>query len=115
MAGFTKGSQYGTTYLEGFGNTGVDTGDTRTVQEVFHQALRSVATSDKYYVNEQSDPKSFADRILKSVAQALVKEDVQGEFTVTEGYTVKSVTINKKRSLMLSKIRLKKSVELSSK
>ncbi|WP_156009652.1 isopeptide-forming domain-containing fimbrial protein, partial [Streptococcus ruminantium] len=97
VAGFTKGSQYGTTYLEGFGNTGVDTGDTRTVQEVFHQALRSVATSDKYYVNEQSDPKSFADRILKSVAQALVKEDVQGEFTVTEGYTVKSVTINKKK------------------
>ncbi|WP_161948164.1 hypothetical protein, partial [Streptococcus suis] len=38
-----------------------------------------------------------ADRILKSVAQALVKEDVQGEFTVTEGYTVKSVTINKKK------------------
>ncbi|BDD37976.1 hypothetical protein GUT183_02140 [Streptococcus ruminantium] len=97
VAGFTKGSQYGTTYLEGFGNTGVDTGDTRTVQEVFHQALKSVATSDKYYVNEQSDPKAFADRILKSVAQALVKEDVQGEFTVTEGYTVKSVTINKKK------------------
>ncbi|NQN40812.1 isopeptide-forming domain-containing fimbrial protein [Streptococcus suis] len=97
VAGFTKGSQYGTTYLEGFGNTGVDTGDTRTVQEVFHQALKSIATSDKYYVNEQSDPKAFADRILKSVAQALVKEDVQGEFTVTEGYTVKSVTINKKK------------------
>ncbi|WP_105264275.1 isopeptide-forming domain-containing fimbrial protein [Streptococcus suis] len=97
VAGFTKGSQYGTTYLEGFGNTGVDTGDTRTVQEVFHQDLKSIATSDKYYVNEQSDPKAFADRILKSVAQALVKEDVQGEFTVTEGYTVKSVTINKKK------------------
>ncbi|NQG76972.1 isopeptide-forming domain-containing fimbrial protein [Streptococcus suis] len=97
VSDFTKASQYGTTYLRGFANTGVNTGDTRTVQEVFHQALRSVATSDKYYVNEQSDPEAFADRILKSVAQALVKEDVQGEFTVTEGYTVKSVTINKKK------------------
>ncbi|HEM5693412.1 TPA: isopeptide-forming domain-containing fimbrial protein, partial [Streptococcus suis] len=94
---FTKASQYGTTYLRGFANTGVNTGDARTVQQVFHQALRSVASSEEYYVNEQSDPKAFADRILKSVAQALVKEDVQGEFTVTEGYTVKSVTINKKK------------------
>ncbi|MDQ8759275.1 isopeptide-forming domain-containing fimbrial protein [Streptococcus ruminantium] len=97
VSDFTKASQYGTTYLRGFANTGVNTGDTRTVQQVFHQALRSVASSDEYYVNEQSDPKAFADKILKSVAQALVKEDVQGEFTVTEGYTVKSVTINKKK------------------
>ncbi|MBY5027608.1 isopeptide-forming domain-containing fimbrial protein [Streptococcus suis] len=94
---FTKGSSYGTAYLEGYANTGVNTGDTRTVQEVFHKALQSIATNDSYYVNEQSDPKAFSDKILKSVAQALVKEDVSGEFTVTEGYTVSSVTINGKK------------------
>ncbi|NQM09821.1 isopeptide-forming domain-containing fimbrial protein [Streptococcus suis] len=94
---FTKGSSYGTAYLEGYTNTGVNTGDTRSVQEVFHKALQSIATNDSYYVNEQSDPKAFSDKILKSVAQALVKEDVSGEFTVTEGYTVSSVTINGKK------------------
>ncbi|HEL2326582.1 TPA: isopeptide-forming domain-containing fimbrial protein [Streptococcus suis] len=94
---FTKGSSYGTAYLEGYANTGVNTGDTRTVQEVFHKALQSIATNDSYYVNEQSAPKAFSDKILKSVAQALVKEDVSGEFTVTEGYTVSSVTINGKK------------------
>ncbi|MGM5700441.1 isopeptide-forming domain-containing fimbrial protein [Streptococcus suis] len=94
---FTKGSSYGTAYLEGYTNTGVNTGDTRPVQEVFHKALQSIATNDSYYVNEQSDPKAFSDKILKSVAQALVKEDVSGEFTVTEGYTVSSVTINGKK------------------
>ncbi|NQK10633.1 isopeptide-forming domain-containing fimbrial protein [Streptococcus suis] len=94
---FTKGSSYGTAYLEGYANTGVNTGDTRTVQEVFHKALQSIATNDSYYINEQSDPQAFSDKILKSVAQALVKEDVSGEFTVTEGYTVSSVTINGKK------------------
>ena len=95
--GFTKGSQYGTVYLNGFAGTGVDTGDTRSVQSVFHEALQSIATNDKYYVNEQSDAKAFSDKILKAVAQALVKEDVSGEFRVTEGYTVESVTINQKK------------------
>ncbi|NQI10237.1 isopeptide-forming domain-containing fimbrial protein [Streptococcus suis] len=94
---FKKGSSYGTAYLEGYTNTGVNTGDTRTVQEVFHKALQSIATNDSYYINEQSDPQAFSDKILKSVAQALVKEDVSGEFTVTEGYTVSSVTINGKK------------------
>ncbi|NQM21882.1 isopeptide-forming domain-containing fimbrial protein [Streptococcus suis] len=94
---FKKGSSYGTAYLEGYTNTGVNTGDTRTVQEVFHKALQSIATNDSYYINEQSDPQAFSNKILKSVAQALVKEDVSGEFTVTEGYTVSSVTINGKK------------------
>ncbi|NQP10236.1 isopeptide-forming domain-containing fimbrial protein [Streptococcus suis] len=94
---FTKGSSYGSTYLGGFTGTGVDTGDSRSVQTVFHEALQSVATSEKYYVNEQLDAKVFSDKILKAVAQAFVKEDVSGEFTVTEGYTVSSVTINGKK------------------
>ncbi|MFX3843432.1 hypothetical protein ACJBRF_10625, partial [Streptococcus suis] len=68
-----------------------------TVQEVFHKALQSIATNDSYYINELSDPQAFSDKILKSVAHALVKEDVSGEFTVTEGYTVSSVTINGKK------------------
>ncbi|WP_161941539.1 isopeptide-forming domain-containing fimbrial protein, partial [Streptococcus suis] len=94
---FTKGSAYGTVYQEGFANTGVNTGDNRPVQAVFHEALESIATSKDYYVNEQTDPQKFANRILSTVAQALVKEDVSGNFKVTEGYTVDSVTINDKK------------------
>ncbi|MGT2950100.1 isopeptide-forming domain-containing fimbrial protein [Streptococcus cuniculi] len=93
---FTKGGGYGTAYLEGFANTGVNTGDNRPVQTVFHEALQKVATSDTYYVNEQKSATAFADKILKAVGQALVKENVEGEFQVTDGYTVDAVRINGK-------------------
>ncbi|MGT2715329.1 isopeptide-forming domain-containing fimbrial protein [Streptococcus respiraculi] len=93
---FTKGGGYGTTYLNGFADTGVNTGDNRTVQEVFHEALQKVATNDTYYVNEQKSATAFAGKILKAVGQALVKENVEGEFQVTDGYTVDAVRINGK-------------------
>ncbi|MDQ8820781.1 isopeptide-forming domain-containing fimbrial protein, partial [Streptococcus ruminantium] len=95
IAGFTKGSQYGTTYLNGFNGTGVNTGDNRSVQEVFQTALKSVSTDpNKYYVNEQTDAEAFSQKILKAVAAALTKENIDGDFTVTDGYKVDSVTIN---------------------
>ncbi len=95
IAGFTKGSQYGTTYLNGFNGTGVNTGDNRSVQEVFQTALKSVSTDpSKYYVNEQTDAQAFSQKILKAVAAALTKENIDGDFTVTDGYKVDSVTIN---------------------
>ncbi|MGT2675158.1 isopeptide-forming domain-containing fimbrial protein, partial [Streptococcus rupicaprae] len=97
VSGFTTGSQYGTAYLNGFRDTGVNTGDNRSVQSVFHSALQSVSTDpSKYYVNEQRDPSAFAQKILKAVGQALVKENVDGNFKVTEGYTVDAVRINGK-------------------
>ncbi|HFI0079116.1 TPA: isopeptide-forming domain-containing fimbrial protein [Streptococcus suis] len=96
---FTTGSSYGTTYQDGsvFEKVGIDVGaDKRSVQEVFHEALKSVATSEQYYVNEQANPQAFSDKILKAVTQALVKENVEGTFQITEGYKVDSVTINDK-------------------
>ncbi|MCQ9212445.1 MULTISPECIES: isopeptide-forming domain-containing fimbrial protein [unclassified Streptococcus] len=93
---FTKGGSYGTAYLKGLNGTGVSIGDNRPVQTIFHEALQKVATNNSYYVNEQKDAKAFADKILKAVGQALVKENVEGEFQVTEGYTVDAVRINGK-------------------
>ncbi|HEM5493775.1 TPA: isopeptide-forming domain-containing fimbrial protein, partial [Streptococcus suis] len=96
---FTTGSSYGTTYQDGsvFEKVGIDVGaDKRPVQDVFHEALKSVATSEQYYVNEQANPQAFSDKILKAVTQALVKENVEGTFQITEGYKVDSVTINDK-------------------
>ncbi|MGV3110564.1 isopeptide-forming domain-containing fimbrial protein, partial [Streptococcus pluranimalium] len=97
---FTTGNAYGTVYEDGsvFEKVGIDVGpDKRSVQAVFHEAIKSVATDDSYYVNEQKDIQAFSEKILKAVGQALVKEDVSGEFEVTEGYTVESVTINGKK------------------
>jgi len=95
--------QYGPAYLNGFGNT-INIGDNRSVQAIFHDALQSMASPDKvvngknvsFYVNEQSDIDKFSNRILESVAAALIKEDIKGEFTVTPGYKVDAVRINGK-------------------
>ena len=86
-----------------FGKT-LNIGDNRSVQGIFHDALQSMASPDKvvngknvsFYVNEQSDIDKFSNRILESVAAALIKEDIKGEFTVTPGYKVDAVRINGK-------------------
>ena len=104
VAGFTDPYfQYGSAYLNGFGKT-LNIGDSRSVQGIFHDALQSMASPDKvvngknvsFYVNEQSDIDKFSNRILESVAAALIKEDIKGEFTVTPGYKVDAVRINGK-------------------
>ena len=95
--------QYGPAYLNGFGNT-INIGDNRSVQAIFHDALQSMASPDKvvngknvsFYVNEQNNIDVFSQKILESVAAALIKEDIKGEFTVTPGYKVDAVRINGK-------------------
>ncbi|NQH54253.1 isopeptide-forming domain-containing fimbrial protein [Streptococcus suis] len=99
---------YGSAYRDGtaFERAGIDVGaDKRSVQEVFHAALQSVASPDKtingnpvsFYVNEQTDANRFAENILKAVTSAMIKENIVGDFTVTDGYKVNSVTINGKK------------------
>ncbi|WP_447449517.1 isopeptide-forming domain-containing fimbrial protein, partial [Streptococcus gallinaceus] len=106
VASFEKITQYADGYRGDFTGYNFNTnGDKRSVQSVFHSALESVASPAKeingesvsFYVNEQSDAKVFADKILKAVTAAFVKENVSGEFEVTEGYKVGSVTINGKK------------------
>ena len=78
-------------------------GDNRSVQGIFHDALQSMASPDKvvngknvsFYVNEQITL-MYSQKILESVAAALIKEDIKGEFTVTPGYKVDAVRINDK-------------------
>ena len=103
---FKKYGQYGDAYLNGYAGTGVNmNGDTRSVQEIFSSALRDVASPDKvvngkpatFYVNEQNDINAFADKVLAAVGNALVKENVKGKFKITDGYKVKSVSINGKQ------------------
>ncbi|MDG3132642.1 isopeptide-forming domain-containing fimbrial protein [Streptococcus suis] len=101
LPSFVATSQYGKYYL----GTGLDKNDTRPVQTIFHEALRSIASPDKevngenvsFYVNEQSDINAFSTKILKAVTAAMTKENIVGNFTVTEGYKVNSVTINGKK------------------
>ncbi|MCR4257843.1 isopeptide-forming domain-containing fimbrial protein [Streptococcus uberis] len=102
-------SGYGYAYQNGFGNPGsnttITTGDSRSVQEVFHDSLQTMASPDDvlpngkagtYFVNEQGDVDLFAKKILESIASAIVKEDVKGTFDITPGYEVGSVQINGK-------------------
>ncbi|MCK1230107.1 isopeptide-forming domain-containing fimbrial protein [Streptococcus uberis] len=102
-------SGYGYAYQNGFGNPGsnttITTGDSRSVQDVFHTSLQSMASPDDvlpngkagtYFVNEQGDVDLFAKKILESIASAIVKEDVKGTFDITPGYEVGSVQINGK-------------------
>ncbi|MBM7315450.1 isopeptide-forming domain-containing fimbrial protein, partial [Streptococcus suis] len=105
VANFEKTSQYADGYLGDFTRYGFNTnGDNRSVQTVFHTALESVASPAKevngesvsFYVNEQSNANAFAQKILKAVTAAMVKENVEGTFQITEGYKVDSVTINDK-------------------
>ena len=104
VTGFTDPYfQYGSAYLNGFGKA-LNIGDNRSVQGIFHDALQSMASPNKtvngkdvsFYVNEQEDINKFSNRILESVAAALVKEDIQGDFEVTDGYKVDAVRINGK-------------------
>ena len=96
--------QYGPAYLNGFGNT-INIGDNRSVQAIFHDALQSMASPDKvvngknvsFYVNEQNNIDVFSQKILESVAAALVKDDITGEFDITEGYKVDAIRINGKK------------------
>lgn len=95
--------QYGSAYLNGFGKT-LNIGDNRSVQGIFHDALQSMASPNKtvngkdvsFYVNEQNNIDVFSQKILESVAAALIKEDIKGEFEVTPGYKVDAVRINGK-------------------
>ena len=95
--------QYGSAYLNGFGKT-LNIGDNRSVQGIFHDALQSMASPNKtvngkdvsFYVNEQNNIDVFSQKILESVAAALIKEDIKGEFEVTPGYKVDAVRINDK-------------------
>ena len=101
----TTYGQYYNIYDNGFRDTGINFGDNRSVREIFSTALRSLASPDKvingknatFYVNEQNDIQAFSNKVLASVGNALIKENVQGDFTVTEGYRVKSVSINHKK------------------
>ena len=96
-------NQYYDVYENGYGNY-FDIGDNRPLQEIFHEALESMASPNKtingkevsFYVNEQNDIDKFSKRVLESVGAALVKEDIKGEFTVTPGYKVDAVRINGK-------------------
>ena len=109
--------QYGPAYLNGFGNT-INIGDNRSVQTIFHDALQSMASPDKvvngknvsFYVNEQNNIDVFSQKILESVAAALIKEDIKGEFTVTPGYKVDAVRINGKTVVEKSQIHQNKFV-----
>ncbi|WP_161948338.1 isopeptide-forming domain-containing fimbrial protein, partial [Streptococcus suis] len=102
----TQGA-YWDTYLnrDVFARAGINTGDDRSVREVFEEALKSVSSPDKeingenvsFYVNEQNDINAFSTKILKAVTSALTKENIVGDFTVTDGYKVNSVTINGKK------------------
>ena len=105
VEGFTeKYYQYGDAYLNGFGNA-LNIGDSRSVQAIFHDALQSMASPDKvvngknvsFYVNEQNNIDVFSQKILESVAAALVKDDITGEFDITEGYKVDAIRINGKK------------------
>ncbi|WP_045616390.1 isopeptide-forming domain-containing fimbrial protein, partial [Streptococcus oralis] len=104
VAGFTDPYfQYGDAYLNGFGKA-LNIGDNRSVQGIFHDALQSMASPNKtvngkdvsFYVNEQNNIDVFSQKILESVAAALIKEDIKGEFEVTPGYKVDAVRINDK-------------------
>ena len=105
VEGFTeKYYQYGDAYLNGFGNA-LNIGDSRSVQAIFHDALQSMASPDKvvngknvsFYVNEQNNIDVFSQKILESVAAALVKDDITGEFDITDGYKVDAIRINGKK------------------
>ncbi|WP_037583192.1 hypothetical protein, partial [Streptococcus iniae] len=76
---FTGNAQYGPAYLNPLDSpaskTTMQTGDPRSIQSVFHEAIASVASPDKilptgekasFYVNE-SDINVFSDKILKAV------------------------------------------------
>ena len=97
-------NQYYDVYKNGYGNY-FNIGDNRPLQEIFHEALESMASPNKtvngkdvsFYVNEQNDIEKFSSRVLESVGAALVKEDIKGEFTVTPGYKVDAVRINGKK------------------
>ena len=101
LASFKTKGQYGE-YYEG---TGLDPTDTRGVRTIFHEALQTVASPNKdingenvsFYVNETQDINAFSTKILKAVTAALTKENIVGDFTVTDGYKVNSVTINGKK------------------
>lgn len=105
---FTGKGQYGPAYLNPLDSpkseTTMQTGDPRSIQDVFHESIKNVASPDKvlpngetasFYVNE-SDINLFSEKILKAVASALVQGDVKGDFTITDGYSVDSITINGK-------------------
>ncbi|MCO8237013.1 isopeptide-forming domain-containing fimbrial protein [Streptococcus suis] len=104
---FVTSGAYWDTYLnrDVFVRAGINTGDDRSVREVFEEALKSVSSPDKeingenvsFYVNEQNDINAFSTKILKAVTSALTKENIVGDFTVTDGYKVNSVTINGKK------------------
>lgn len=106
---FDTGYGYLYAYDNAFGTPGsrtnIQTGDDRSIREVFTTALQSVTSEPdvlptgeaaNYYV-EDTDIDQFAAKILKSITAAITKEDVSGDFTVTDGYTVESVTINGKQ------------------
>ncbi|HEL1567887.1 TPA: isopeptide-forming domain-containing fimbrial protein [Streptococcus suis] len=109
LQAFDTGFGYLYAYDNAFGTPGsyttINTGDNRSIREVFTTALKSVASESDvlptgeaadYYV-EDTNINQFAAKILKSITAAITKEDVSGSFTVTEGYTVESVTINGKQ------------------
>ena len=92
VAGFTDPYfQYGSAYLNGFGKA-LNIGDNRSVQGIFHDALQSMASPNKtvngkdvsFYVNEQNNIDVFSQKILESVAAALIKEDKIGRASCRE-------------------------------
>lgn len=108
-------SQYGPAYLNPWNQTTdapVRTPN-RSVRSVFLEALKKTGSQDaadgtssdpdglKYYVDTNGDTSaagqaSFITQIKEAMKSALKTEDVVGNFTVTDGYRVKSVSINGK-------------------
>ena len=110
-----KRTQYYDAYTNPWSNSttaGVRTPN-QSVREVFVKALRGLGSQDaaeagandpdglKYYVDTNGDVSpagqaSFVAQIKEAMKAAFKTEDANGTFTVTEGYRVKSVTINGK-------------------
>lgn len=107
LPSFKVAQQYGKGYEQDYKTAyNIETGETRSVRQTFQDSLKSMASDDitlattgekvSLYVNGQDDVDAFAENVLKAVTAAMVRENVEGQFTVTEGYTVDAVRINGK-------------------
>ncbi|MGT2937437.1 isopeptide-forming domain-containing fimbrial protein, partial [Streptococcus caprae] len=104
---FVVAQQYGKGYEQDYLTAyNIQTGESRSVRQTFQDSLKTMSSGVKenpvtgekvdLYVNEQGNVDLFAQKVLKAVAAAMVRENVEGDFTVTDGYTVDAVRINNK-------------------
>ncbi|MGT2963574.1 isopeptide-forming domain-containing fimbrial protein, partial [Streptococcus sp. S784/96/1] len=104
---FVVAQQYGKGYEQDYLTAyNIETGESRSVRKTFQDSLKTMSSGVKenpvtgekidLYVNEQGDVNLFANKVLKAVSAAMVRENVEGQFEVTEGYKVDAVRINDK-------------------